>query len=149
VSKEKIGDILFVPPDRNLCIGDVSVVNPAGDTCCHAAARTVGAAAAKRDGQKRRAYRRFDPDAYDFVPLSQESYGRLGKPAMALLHQLAEVASRCGDVDRGVFVTNALRRLSVALYKGNAYILRMGIQSLAECTGRAVVRGRAQPTALE
>ena len=45
-------------------------------------------------------------------------------------------------------VTNALRRLSVALCKGNAYVLRAGLQSLAGITGRAVVRARARPSAM-
>ena len=34
------------------------------------------------------------------------------------LNRLAEVTSRCGVVNRGLFVTNALRRLSVASCKG-------------------------------
>ena len=32
LSREKVGDILLVPPDANLCIGDVSVIDPAADT---------------------------------------------------------------------------------------------------------------------
>ena len=32
LSKEKIGDVMFVPSDENVCIGDISVVNPAADT---------------------------------------------------------------------------------------------------------------------
>ena len=149
LSREKVGDILFVPPDANLCIGDVSVINPAADTYVVAAARGAGAAAAVRDRQKRDAYRLHDPDAYDFVPLTHESYGRLGKPAMAHLNSIAEVASRCGKVDKKVFIVNALRQMSVALYKGNAEILRMGVQQFARCAGRAVVYGRTHPMALE
>lgn len=55
-----------------------------------------------------------------------------------------------GAVDHayGVNLTNALRRLSVAMCKGHAYVLRMGPQSLAGIAGTAVVRARAQPTRL-
>ena len=139
---------MFVPSDENVCIGDISVVNPAADTYVEAAAREVGSAAAERDRRKREAYRLYDPDAYGFVPLTHESYGRLGKPAMAHLNWLAEAASRCGKFDKKVFVTNALRHMSVALYKGNAEILRLGVQQFAGCSGRARLLGRAQPLAL-
>ena len=61
------------------------------------------------------------------------------------LNRLGEVASRCGKVNRALFVTNALRRLSVVLCKGNALVLRAGLHSLAGITGRAVVRARARP----
>ena len=107
----------------------------------------MGAAAARRDRDKDRAYRRHDPDAYDFVPLSHESYGRMSPRAMEHLNHLADVAVRCGEVRRAVFVTNALRRLSVALCKGNALIFRMGMQTLAGITGGAVVHGCARPNA--
>ena len=58
---------------------------------------------------------------------------------MAHLNRIAEVSFRCGVVDHGVFVTSGLRRLSVALCKANAYVLCMGLQSLAGIAGRAVV----------
>ena len=51
-------------------------------------------------------------------------------------------------VNRALFVTNALRRLSVALCTGNALVLRAGLQSLAGITGRAVVRARTRPSAM-
>ena len=133
--------------DSNLCIGDVSVVNPSAATYRREAARTAGSAASVRDAKKWEAYRAYDPDAYDFVPLSHESYGRLGKPAMAHLNKLAEVAARCGEVSHGAFVTNALRRLSVALCKGNACILRMGVQALVGSAGRAAMHACVQPVA--
>ena len=136
---------MFMPPGDPLCIGDVSVVNPCAGSYCGRAAREDGGAAETRDVQKRTAYRLYDPDAYSFVPLSHETHGRLAQPAMNHLHRLAEVASRCGKVNRALFVTNALRRLSVALCKGNALVLRAGLQSLASITGRAVVRARTRP----
>lgn len=134
-----------MPPDSNLCIGDVSVINPCASTYRWHSAREVGWAARRRDGDKRTAYRAHDPDAYDFVPLSQESYGRLGRPAMEHLNMLADVAERSGDVRRDRFVRNALRRLSVAMCKGNAHVLRMGMQRLAKVSGGAVWFGNTRP----
>ena len=100
VAQEKLGDIMFMPPRDALCIGDVSVVNPCADTYCGCAAREDGGAAETRDVQKRNAYRLYDPDAYSFVPLSHETHGRLGQPGMNHLNRLAEVAFRCGVVQR-------------------------------------------------
>ena len=151
VAQEKLGDIMFMPPGDALCIGDVSVVSPCAGTYCSRAARENGSAAVHhvvRDVRKRNDYRAYDPDAYSFVPLSHETHGRLGQPAMGHLNRLATVVSWCGTVKRTLFATNALRRLSVALCKGNAYVLRAGLQSLAGITGRAVVRARARPSAM-
>lgn len=50
-------------------------------------------------------------------------------------------------IDKNISVTNALRHLRVALYKGNAEILGMGIQQFAGCSGRARVQDRDQPIA--
>ena len=138
---------MFVPPDSNLCIGDVSVINPCAGTYSRRAAREAGAAAGLRDDVKRAAYRAHDPDAYDFVPLSHETFGRLGRPAMAHLGALADIACRSGDVRRDAFVRNALRRLSVAMCKGNAHILRVGMQKLARVSGGAVWYGNTRPVA--
>ena len=71
--------------------------------------------------------------------LSHETYGRLGKPAMDFLNQLADIAERRGDVRRADFMEWSLRRLSVALYKGNARVLLDGLQTFARCSGTAVV----------
>ena len=101
-----------------------------------------------RDVQKRNAYRLYDPDAHSCVSLSHETHGRLGQPAMDHLNRLAEVASRCGVVNRDLFVTNTLRRLSGALCTGHTIVLCAGLQSLAGITGRAVARARARPSAM-
>ena len=73
-------------PDA-LTVVDVSVVHLAAATCGNAAARAEGRAAAVSDQAKRVL-------GYEFVPLSTETFGRLGKPAMALLNDLAECALR-------------------------------------------------------
>ena len=111
------------------------------------AAREAGAAASLRDNLKRAAYRAHDPDANDLVPLSHESFGWLGRPAMAHLSHLADIACRSGDVQRDAFVHIALRRLSVAMCKGNAHILQIGMQKLGRVSGGAVWYGNTRPVA--
>jgi hypothetical protein len=81
---------MFVFP-RRLVIGDVSVIHPACGSCARAAARLPGWAAARRDAAKEQAYRRVS-SGLPFVPLSVESFGRLGAPALLLLRSLADHA---------------------------------------------------------
>ena len=66
-----------------------SVVYPAASTYVNAAARAEGSAAAVRDNAKRAQYENSDPSGYAFVPLSTETFSRLGKP-VTLLNKLAE-----------------------------------------------------------
>jgi hypothetical protein len=139
------GDILYAL-DSALTVADVSVVHPAAPTYRQAASRDAGAAAAHRDRSKREQYERADPQGYAFIPLSVESYGRLGKPAMELLNTLATKAGGSEEF-KGCFVTNALRELSVALCKGNAVLYRRGLNMLAKKSGRHFVPGLDVPTA--
>jgi hypothetical protein len=100
------GDVLFVMPNA-LVVGDVLVTHPAANTNVVAAAREPGAAAARRDREKHRQY--GEAQDYDFAPLVVETYGRLGRPAMAMLNALADVAAANGGVSKAVFVRGALR----------------------------------------
>ena len=52
---DKIGDILFVPPDSNLCIGDMCVINPCAATYSRHAAGEDGSGA-RLHNQERAAY---------------------------------------------------------------------------------------------
>jgi hypothetical protein len=63
--------------------------------CWGRAARTPGFAAAARDASKRREYRQV-PSALLFVPMSVESFGRLGAQALTLLGDLADQAVQAG-----------------------------------------------------
>jgi hypothetical protein len=84
---EARGDILMVLP-CGITISDISVIHPLSINTLPRAATTAGAAASHRDQQKRTAYARVEPNGYGFVPFSVESNGRLGHPAMTLLHDL-------------------------------------------------------------
>jgi hypothetical protein len=71
---------------------------------------TAGAAAAAGDSAKQRAYRR-PFSALPFVPLSVESLGRLGAPAVLLLGCLASTVAQAGrpGLSRPDFILWALR----------------------------------------
>ena len=89
------GDVLLAL-GTGMSVVDVSVTQPAGAANRAAAANSDGAAAARRDAEKRRAYNRLQPNGYPFVPFSVETYGRLGKPAIALLGRLGVEAAGVG-----------------------------------------------------
>jgi hypothetical protein len=87
--------------------------------------------------------------ALPFVPMSVESFGRLGAPALTLLGDLADQAVQAGGpgLSRAAFISGALRELSVALCRGNASLCRSGAYVATRAAGRAPIRGLAQPSA--
>ena len=66
---------------------------------------------------------------------------------MELLNTLATAAAGASDVEKGDFVTNALREISVALCRGNARVYRHGEAAFARVSGVAIVPGASCPTA--
>ena len=140
------GDILFAL-HHALTVADVSVIHPAAQTYARGAAAAAGSAAALRDRQKRTRYQQAFPGGYAFMPLSMESYGRMGKPAMELLNTLATQACASGAFTKGDFVGSALRELSVGLCKGNGVMYRAGLKVLARCSGSAFISGAMVPYA--
>jgi hypothetical protein len=87
--------------------------------------------------------------ALPFVPMSVESFGRLGAPALTLLGDLADQAVQAGGpgLSRAAFILGALRELSVALCRGNASLCRSGAYVATRAAGRAPMRGLARPSA--
>ena len=133
-----------------MTVVDVSVIHPAGAGNRFAAARNDGAAAARRDADKRRTYNRLDPNGYPFVPFSIESYGRLGRPAIALLARLGAEAAGVGDqnwVSKSAFVRSALRELSVGLCMGNCVMYRKALGLRAIGVSQGFRPGSDRPTA--
>jgi hypothetical protein len=107
------GDVLMAL-DTGMVVLDVSVTHPAGVANRAAAAATDRAAAAKRDVEKRRAYRKLELNGTLFTPFSVYTFCRLGKPAIALVGRLgvkAVGAARLGAVSKSAFVPSALREL--------------------------------------
>ena len=77
---------------------------------------------------------------YTFVPLSTETFSRLGKPAMVLPNKSAVYASAGGVVFKDVFVINTLRELSVVLIRrGNCAMYKWRLYALA-CVRRTSFR---------
>ena len=140
------GDVLLSLPER-LTVVDVSVICPSARTYVRNASLRDGSAAAVRDQQKTRKYASGGGAPSAFVPISVESHGRMGKPAMDLLGTIAEAANLPEKNGSATFVGNALRELSVALCVGNALCFRAGLKILARCSGSHFVAGDDRPSA--
>jgi hypothetical protein len=125
--------ILALP--QGISITDISVIHPLSLNIISRSATTARAAASHRDQRKRTAYARVEPHGYGFVPLSVVTYGRLGQPAMKLLHSLGDEAAGPGGVTRASFVNVALRELSVGLCRGNFFAYRASVGMLARSSG--------------
>ena len=139
------GDAIMTLPEGTI-VADVSVIHPAAQTYIGVAARATGAAAALRDASKVEKYRRSAMGgACEFVPLSVETYGRMGEPAMALLRRLAEVAADGGRVNKQRWMKSALRKLSVALMRGNSWRFKAGLSVGARVAGRSFQAGLVRP----
>jgi hypothetical protein len=84
-----------------------------------------------------------------FVPLSVESFGRQGAPALSLLHSLADHAVQAGGpgLSRDPFISGALRELGVAICRGNVSLGRSGLYALDRVSGWAPLRGLSCPSA--
>jgi hypothetical protein len=143
---ESRGDILLALRTA-LSVVDVSIIHPAAATYVRGAAHTDGSAAAARDHAKRARYETDHPGGYAFKPFSVETYGRLGKPAMQLLNDLASAATAGGVRFKGDFVMHALREISVSLCRGNAVMFRRGLFVLANASGVNFIPGMDSPIA--
>jgi hypothetical protein len=110
------GDIVCFIEGENVVI-DVSVINALAPSHVVAAAAQDGAAAAKRDEQKRAAYADRGDSGYKFIPFSVESLGRLGAPALSLLTKLGRTAAEAsaGAFSSRQFVEGVLQEISVIL----------------------------------
>ena len=115
---ESQGHVLLALQDA-LTVVNVSVVHPTAATYVNAAACTEGSAAAIREQAKRVRCESSDTLGYAFVLRSTKTFGRLSKPAMALLNNLVGYASAPGVVFKDVFAVNDLHNHSVGLCKGN------------------------------
>jgi hypothetical protein len=131
---------------QGIAIADVSIIHPTSPNSLSRAGATAGAAASHRDRQKQTAYARVEPNGYSFVPFSVESYGRLGQPAMTLLHSLGDEAAGPGGVSRASFVGGALRELSVGLIRGNFLLYRASVGMLAKSSGNSFRAGLSVPS---
>ena len=138
------GDVLVIT--KVLTILDVSVIHPGASSYAEKAAKQPGYAADLRADQKRKKYSGAGYEGYTFVPFSVESYGRLGKPAMAFLNKLSRDSGLRGT-SRGAFMASSLRELSVALARGNARVFRSGAKVYVRLAGKDRWAGLSKPLA--
>jgi hypothetical protein len=129
---------MFVSP-RRLVVDDVSVTHPAAASFAGGGVRTPGFAAAARDASKRVTYRKLS-STLPYVPMSVESFERLGAPALTLLGDLADQTVQTGrpGFSRAAFILGALRELSSVLCGSGAYVATRG-------SGHTPMRGLARP----
>jgi hypothetical protein len=99
-----------------------------------------------RDRQKRTAYARVELNGSSFVHFSVESCGRLGQPAMELLHLIVDEAAASGVASRASFVAGALRELGVGLVRRNSLLYRAFHCMLARSSGISFHSGLSVPT---
>jgi hypothetical protein len=138
---EARGDILLALPGH-ITIADIPITHPSAINTLAPVATTAGAAGARRDKQKCATYSRVEPKDFLFVPFSFESYGRIGQPAMKLLHAQGDEAAGPGGVTRASFVAGALREISVGLCRGDflmyhACLVHQEVGSASVSTARA------------
>ena len=100
---------------------DVSVVNVLAPWHKAAGAARDGAAAAKRDDEKKAAYAARGDSGYKFTPFSVESLGRLGAPALSFITRLGRKASAAsaGTFSSRQFVEGVLQDIAVILARYN------------------------------
>jgi hypothetical protein len=141
------GDLLFSLEGQQ-CVGDVSVIHPGASTYCAVAAKTDGGAAARRDAAKTALYRGYGAGYYRFVPLTVETFGRLGQPLMKLITDVSNQATQHGNgtFTREQFVTGVLRELSVCLCRRNASLERAVAGCFVRVSGGSYSPGLDQPT---
>ena len=139
------GDLLLYLPGRPAVV-DVCVTHPLASSAVAAAAWGTGVSADAKDALKRHKYGRTGTGACRFVPLSHETYGRVGLPAFALLQNRAEFAASTGAVSKTIFMENAMRYLSTTLRRGIARQVLASAPLRARLDGRPVLPGRPVPT---
>jgi hypothetical protein len=139
------GDILAFFPGSPV-IGDVCVSHPLAGSNVRSAATCDGAAAAQSDQRKRDKYGRAGSGAFTLVPLSHETYGRIGPAAFAFLNRLADLAAGSGTASRRLFLENAMRDLSTTLCRAVARQVHAAAPLMARHAGKAVLTGLAVPS---
>jgi hypothetical protein len=103
---------VLVALQLGMTVLDVSVTQPPGVAIRAASAATEGAAAARRDAEKYRAYNWLAPNGFPLLPFSVETYGRLGQPEVTFLGAEGAEAVAAGDVNKSGFVAAAYGSLA-------------------------------------
>jgi hypothetical protein len=88
-----------------------------------------------------------EPNGYLLVPVSIEYDGRVGGPAMKLLHDLGDDAASPGThFTRASLVAGALRELSIGLSCGISAMYQTSAECLACVTCQSAHTGMGSPS---
>ena len=107
------------------------------DSLCRRAAKKVAMHALRELG------------GYDFTLLVVEWNGRRCSATHTLLKNLGRRAAESGRVTKGAWVEGVLRRLRVALCKGNDFLFRANLPALYRAAGKHPTRGAVVPHTIE
>lgn len=126
-SSKRGGLLIVLGPKRFLV--DVTVPRAtAPSTMADPTMTTAGACTVTAEKDKRNKYEELcKARGLTLVPFAVESHGGVGPAARKFLHQLA--AAGC-ELTAEAFVLDALLRISVQLQRGNALVLKQGMQQL-------------------
>ena len=113
------------------------------------AAATAGSAAEMRAAKKVAKSALREPGGYDFTLLVVESYGRRISASHTLLNLVGRLAADSGRITKGPWVEGSLRRLSVALCKGNDFLFRANLHAFCRAAGKHPTGGAAVPQTIE
>jgi hypothetical protein len=109
---------------------DVTVIHPNAQSY-RRQGKDAGAVAEFAEKRKNSKYRAFmEATGEMFEPLAMETYGRWGKQAIRFLELCASWASASGR-DKGEFLKGSRTALSVALQRGNAWMIARSLGSVA------------------
>jgi hypothetical protein len=134
------------PRSEHITMLDCVITHPAAASYVRRASRTSGAAAEQQEDNKIREHADFSQsDAYEFVPLAMESYGRLGLKASRFLSALGDEAARNGRVSKARFVRNARQELGCALCRGNNRAYHRTMQRIGRSVGCYYEFGSPEP----
>jgi len=125
---DKRGDLLVILGAKRFLV-DVTIPRAtAPSTLADSAMATAGTCTAAAEKAKRAKYEALCKHrGLTLVPFAIESHGGVGAAARAFLHKLA---SAICELTTQSFLLDALIRRSVALQRGNALVLRRGMQQL-------------------
>ena len=117
--------------------------------CGYIRCHHCGSAAETRAAKKVPKYALCEPGGYEFTPLVVQSCSRQCSATHTLLNLLGRLSADSGRVSKGAWVEGALRRLSIALCKGNDFLFRANLHACCRAAGKHPTRGAAVPYTVE
>jgi hypothetical protein len=131
---------LFAALGTNLFLLDVTVRNPMAPS--HVTSGQTSRLVATQAEQEKHA--KYDKLARErgarLVPFATETMGAFGKEAETFVHKMADHAAASGaSVSRAELLYGVVSAVQVAVQRGNALMIQMGSQALAQSARRSLV----------